>query len=492
MDDLRRPALRDIEHALAEAPSYEVWLEAAEAHDAATGAAEWRHDDASPYFDAEELRQGMFAMRQLRADADAEGMAAHLTDDLYRHLNALLAPELFAVALAGTKRIAETYLDEAETSLRWLATVPGVPASHLLGRFERAWHVFGRTALLLSGGATWGFHHLGVCRALFELDLLPHVLCGASTGAMIAAGICARDDAELAAMFADPVGQIRLDGLRLAPLDEAVQRRALLDPEQLRAVLDHNIGTPTFAEAHRRSGRELAISVSPTRHRQKARLLSHLTAPDVLLTSAVLASSALPGLFPPVQLERRMADGTVLPHVPGERWVDGSIAGDLPKRRLSRLHNVNHFVVSQTNPHIVPFVRHHGRRGLASAVMRVVGATARSQGMWATELVQNLTGRRPVVGRLAAAVNAVFSQDYRGHADIHPRFRWGLLARIVTNPTPDDLLAFIDEGARSVWPRVGMIRQQTRIGRAFREEVARLRRPDASGSPPEGRDAVVH
>ncbi|MEO0602834.1 MAG: hypothetical protein AAF211_15440 [Myxococcota bacterium] len=162
--------------------------------------------------------------------------------------------------------------------------------------------------------------------------------------------------------------------------------------------------------------------------------------------------------------------------MPGERWVDGSIAGDLPKRRLSRLHNVNHYVVSQTNPHIVPFVRHHDRRGVGSAVMRVVGVTARSQGLWATDLVRRITGSRPAVGRLASAINAVFRQDYRGHADIHPRFRWGLLTRIMTNPTPDDLQTFIDEGERSVWPRVAMIRQQTRIGRAFRESVTALRR----------------
>ncbi|NJN36554.1 MAG: hypothetical protein HC794_05210 [Nitrospiraceae bacterium] len=35
-----------------------------------------------------------------------------------------------------------------------------------------------------------------------------------------------------------------------------------------------------------------------------------------------------------------------MPYLDGERWVDGSLHGDLPKQRLSRLHNVNHFIVS--------------------------------------------------------------------------------------------------------------------------------------------------
>lgn len=38
------------------------------------------------------------------------------------------------------------------------------------------------------------------------------------------------------------------------------------------------------------------------------------------------------------------------------RWRDGSLEEDLPMRTLSELFNVNYFLVSQTNPHIVPAV----------------------------------------------------------------------------------------------------------------------------------------
>jgi serine/threonine protein kinase len=94
--------------------------------------------------------------------------------------------------------------------------------------------------------------------------------------------------------------------------------------------------------------------------------LAKRTAPDVLVANAALASSALPGLFPPVVLEARGPDG-VRPYVPSERWVDGSLYGDLPKLRLARLHNVNHFIVSQTNPHVVAF---NGQRGKAGVTRR--------------------------------------------------------------------------------------------------------------------------
>lgn len=477
-----RSQLRSLERALDEARSYQEWLDVAHQLDATTGASDWRDDDESDLYDAASLYEGMLAMRRHRAEGDLQGMAGHLTEHLYRHLNDLLAPELYEVALGGTKRVVERYLEEAEQSVRWLAAAPGVPREAVRHRFEDAWHVFGRTALLLSGGATWGFHHLGVVKALFEQDLLPEILSGASTGAMVAAGVAARSDAELADLFAHPE-QLRLDGLRPAGLRAAAREGAWLVPDQLQAVLDHNIGRPTFAEAHAHSGRTVAISVSPTRHRQKARLLTPLTAPDVLLTSAVMASSALPGLFPPVELMRRRADGTEESYVPGERWVDGSIAGDLPKRRLSRLHNVNHFVVSQVNPHVLPFVRSHRQRHLGARMMGVMATAARSQGLFATDLVRRLTDRSAPMGRIAAAANAVFRQEYRGHVDLNPRFRWRALPKIVSNPSLQDLSGFIVEGERAVWPRVAMIREQTRIGRAFRDCVAQLH---ASESPAVG------
>lgn len=39
------------------------------------------------------------------------------------------------------------------------------------------------------------------------------------------------------------------------------------------------------------------------------------------------------------------------------RWRDGSLESDLPMMQLKELFNVNHFIVSQANPHIAPFLR---------------------------------------------------------------------------------------------------------------------------------------
>lgn len=476
----RRSSLRTALAELDAAESAEDWKSAADNVDRLTGAEEWRQQDESPYYDHRLLRAELLDLQRLRLAGEGHRLTEVLTASLYRHLADVAAPELYAVALGGTKTLVGAWLDQVEAALRWLArnSLPGITTAQKCARFEQSWRVFGRSALMLSGGATWGFHHLGVVKALFNAGLLPDILSGASTGAMIAGGVCSRNDKELRKLFDDPES-MRLDGLRPVGWDVARAEGAWLDPAQLYAVLRNNIGDRTFADAFIHSGRALNIAVSPTRSRQKPRVLSHLTAPDVLVASAALASSALPGLFPAVVLEGRDPQGAIVPYMPNERWVDGSIYEDLPKLRLARHHNVNHFIVSQTNPHVLPFAHHRGQRGLTPAIAALVSTSARTQGAWAADLARRAT--RPGTGplrQLADRSYALMSQDYHGDIDIHPEFHWSLFRKVVANPSREDLRAFIRSGERSTWPKLRMIEDQTRIGRVFKELVTNLKREE--------------
>ena len=56
--------------------------------------------------------------------------------------------------------------------------------------FAETRHSYGRTALLLSGGATFGKFHFGLIKALYENDLFPRIICGSSVGSLMAAAIC--------------------------------------------------------------------------------------------------------------------------------------------------------------------------------------------------------------------------------------------------------------------------------------------------------------
>lgn len=63
--------------------------------------------------------------------------------------------------------------------------------------FAETRHSFGHTALMLSGGATFGKFHFGVLKALYEHDLFPRTICGASVGSCVAASICSRPYEEM-------------------------------------------------------------------------------------------------------------------------------------------------------------------------------------------------------------------------------------------------------------------------------------------------------
>lgn len=58
--------------------------------------------------------------------------------------------------------------------------------------FSETRHSYGHTALLLSGGASFGKFHFGLIKALLEQDLLPRIVCGSSIGSMMAGIMCTR------------------------------------------------------------------------------------------------------------------------------------------------------------------------------------------------------------------------------------------------------------------------------------------------------------
>jgi len=68
---------------------------------------------------------------------------------------------------------------------------------HKLEFFAETRHSYGRTALLLSGGATFGKFHFGLIKALYEQDLFPRIICGSSVGALVLACIASSPTREM-------------------------------------------------------------------------------------------------------------------------------------------------------------------------------------------------------------------------------------------------------------------------------------------------------
>jgi NTE family protein len=476
MKDIKKQRLA-LEKQQTAATSYEQWHTIATELDDLEGTLGWREEAGCELLHETLIRQHIDAMVRCRAKGDTRALTRVLQESLYRHLGEIANPDLYAVAWTGTKYLVSEFLDEVERSMNFICDheMPGVTGQQKLRMFQDAERVYGRPALMLSGGAAFGIYHIGVTRALWRHGLLPDVIAGSSMGAVVAGAICTRNNQELERFFNEP-GEIYLDAFRWLRPGRIWRKGHAMDQTQLLHLIHTNMSSTSFREAAEHSGRTLNISVSPTRTRQKPRLLNNLTSPEVLVDSAILASCAVPGIYPPVTLQARDSDKGHKgrkPYMPTERWMDGSVHGDLPLMRMARLHNVNRTIVSQANPHVLPFISHHHERGPGASAKQAAASILHAQVASALQLTRN-SWSSTLLRPLLEQAHAMATQTYLGDINVHFPFRPSLYRKVLANPGRKDLDMFIRLGEQATWPRLAMIRDQTRISRVFSDCIARL------------------
>lgn len=470
---------KQLKRQLAEAPSFEQWREVAEKLDELDGVLDWRQEGETEMLHESLIREHIQLMRKYRQQGQTAALTRVLQESLYRHLGELSNPDLYAVARTGTKLVVSEFLGEVRLGMNYICDQkqPRVSAEEKLQMFRQAEKVFGHPALMLSGGAAFGIYHLGVTRALWRQDLLPDVIAGSSMGAIIAASVCSRNDTELDEFFENPE-RVHRDALRWLSLGEIRRKGYAMDQSQLHEHIRTNVGTRSFREAFEHSGRTLNISVSPTRTRQKPRLLNELASPDVTIDSAVLASCAVPGIFPSVSLQARDHSGDgkgETPYMPTERWIDGSVQGDLPHMRMARLHNVNKTIVSQANPHVLPFISHRFERGYRASFKQAASSIVHAHVATVLELTRN-TWSSTMVRPLIEQAHAMATQSYLGDINIQFPFKPTLYRKVLANPSDADLEMYIRIGEQATWPMMAMIEDQTLISRTFKECIDRLKK----------------
>jgi NTE family protein len=168
-------------------------------------------------------------------------------------------------------------------------------------------------SLVLSGGGLKGLAHIGVFRALEECGLVPDLVVGSSMGSLIgAAWACGMTPKD---MTARALRVERRHVFKVAHTDMALRRMlspAVYRREPLETLIRSIVGSCTFGDLHHRllvntvdlgSGRQVVWGSNGTE-----------TAP---LGDVVFASCALPGIFPPREID-------------GRRYVDGAIVENLP------------------------------------------------------------------------------------------------------------------------------------------------------------------
>jgi len=458
---------RKTEIAMFKAANYDEWYAAALELDRFEGRDQWRLKKESEKYDFRLIASRVTVLRKLRQQKDYDRLMFRLREELHGNLGNMANPALYQEARGGTKKLINDYLDEVSASLRLLceSNVKRLPPMRKRRFLKRAARSFGRSALLLSGGASLGLFHIGVIEELEAQGLLPRVVTGSSAGSIMAGILATNTDSELEALL-DPE-HIDFEWCSVFKPFDMVKGQSVLDQKLLKGFIDRNIPEITFLEAYQHTNRILNISVSPADSHQFPRLLNYLTAPNVLVRWAALASSAIPGLYPEVQLRAKNFDGKSVAYMPHNRWIDGSVHDDIPIEKVNRLHNINHYIVSQTNPHVVPFLNEEiEETGLIPFIQDVILKAPMVQIEHFLELVHQHFDV-PGIGAMIKKAHAMASQTYSGDITIYPEKHLMNLGKMFTNFGPDEVRKMVFEGRRATWPKIERIRNTTQISRTF-------------------------
>ena len=151
---------------------------------------------------------------------------------------------------------------------------------------------------MLSGGGVLGFYHLGVVKTLLDRGLLPRVISGSSAGSLVAGVVGTHTEKQLE-HFYEPAN-VHFEAEREASMFSRMFFGAnpQIDVGDLERLIARMIPDMTFQEAYEKTGRQISITVSSAEPHQRSRLLNAITSPNVYVRSAVMASCAVPGVFP--------------------------------------------------------------------------------------------------------------------------------------------------------------------------------------------------
>lgn len=456
--------------------SYDEWLLWADQADQNSGIAQWRKRNETPLYDYKAIRRRFQRLRDLREEGNDRGLLFALHEGIHGNMAGMGAAALYNKSKVGTKCLIEDYIDEVVASLKHIDQVDVNVISHdeKLAFFNRVDHCFGSSALMLSGGGLLGHFHYGVAKAMFEQGVLPTVISGSSAGSAVAAVLGTHTDDELKDIFSP--AHLLLDAEHEISVLQSVFSRGgkRFDQPSIEDTIAHVVPDLTFEEAFSKTGRHINIPIAPSKQHQTSRLLNSITSPNVYIRSAVMASCAVPGVFEPVQLRAKNFNGGSEDYLPGRKWIDGSLDDDLPAKRMGRLYGVNHYIASQVNPMIVPFLSDPAKPNAIGVITRPYKAFA--QEMLKSAHLLGSTSKVPIPPRLRMIMDAFYqvsSQIYTSDITILLDTRHINPLRLLSKPTVVEVEKLISAGERATWPLISRIDNSTKISREVKRILVR-------------------
>ncbi|RMZ56436.1 hypothetical protein APUTEX25_004659 [Auxenochlorella protothecoides] len=470
---------RTLRRRMRSASSYEEWQGLAREWDRLTGA------KAKPCLtacEAAELRELSGKLREARLAGYLTALRFTLRMDLkrrsgYEAVQRLLDTGIQCITLPAE---VEEYLSEAIQALQHIVGTPALVHRDKVSFFRELRHAYGRTALVLSGGGSFGFFHYGVIKVLLNAGILPRIVAGSSAGALGAGILASRPVAQLAALVNMFPGDLDMNLLSNNTTPHILRHLVVKGTAQDGSVFVERLkrlygADLTFADAYAVSGRILNVSVCAADTREPPRVLNYLSAPSVLVWSAVACSSAFPWLFAPRELLARDPHGATVPlgAVGGgggaalpRRWRDGSLELDLPMRELGETFNVNYSIVSQANPWLLPVIA--AQRLLPAGLGRALETEFKHR------CGQALTffPRSPLL--------KMVGQPWGGHVTLAmPAAAFGA-GQAARNLSPADIARAVREGQLRAWRALPVMHAACAVEAAIDAALAQLLAPSDS------------
>jgi predicted acylesterase/phospholipase RssA len=495
--------------------NYDDWVLAARELDTFLGRQRWKEENEYAYYDSKTVRRVWEQIRKCRLKAEQEepsfpGPAVNggadtasskttydanqgkrfasrrpAVEELRTLIEACVKnnfvgvenPRLYSQTYYGTKNLVQNFVDEVEASLKFILQSRQVSLDQKKGLFKRLHANYGRSALCLSGGASFAYYHFGVVKALLDADLLPDVITGTSGGALVASLVATRTNEELKQLLVPALAE-RIKACS-EPFTVWIPRwwntGARFDSvDWARQCSWWTHGSMTFREAYERTGRILNVSCVPSDPHSPTILCNYLTSPDCVIWSAVLASAAVPGILNPVVLMMKTGDGQLLPYSFGHKWKDGSLRTDIPIKALNLHFNVNFTIVSQVNPHVNLFffssrgsvghpVTHRKGRGWRGGYL--MSAFEHYLKLDMNKWLKFVRHAELLPRPLGQDWSQLWLQEFSGTITIWPKSVVSDFLHILSDPDPPRLAHMLHEGQQSTFPKLKFIANRLKVER---------------------------
>jgi TAG lipase/lysophosphatidylethanolamine acyltransferase len=226
---------------------------------------------------------------------------------------------------------------------------------------------------------------------------------------------------------------------------------------------------------------------------------------QLIWTAAVASNASTPSLYGHKETMVLCKDmhGNIIPWKPANtadfrHWTHVSYSDrESPLLRIAELFNVNHFIVSQARPYLIPFLQSdmHGPN-LLETRNKAASATAFLVRMVGLEMRHRL--RQLDTLRLLPAGIRRFLVDERvpgASMTLVPEVTAGDFVRLLETPTKETLEYWILKGERSVWPAVAALKircaVETELDRAY-QQARRLKPGGMRRKSSASRAVVLH